>query len=263
MKVTYRDPKGSNKLVTEKLYKSWADTHYSPKGELYFEFTVGDIFENNEIRILGDELKNFSMAIACNLKYNRFTNYTIVAQPFDKIPLDKEQLAQTMWMSAINQFDYDIANIIPFDISKETIKDYKKNRNSNDKGLGSVESQGHTKNITQVLMALEYIQYLSYLPSRNYATWILAEPEMWKTQKGFTAERDNEEVQKKFSSVATRLSRIPKELYTKEQGRQGGILTTQAQLCLYDFLMWTEQKVGKDEINSIFIYNHLPKREKK
>ena len=179
------------------------------------------------------------------------------------MPNDIEELALLMWFSAINQFDYDIANIIPFDISKETIKDYKKNRETNQKGFGSVEKKGYTKQITQVLMALEYVQYLSYKPSNTYATYLIAMPEKFRTHKDFMKDRDKEETQKKYSSVSTRLSRIPAELYTKRQGRQGGTLTTQAQLCLYDFLMWTEQKIGKNEINSMFIYNYEPSRETK
>lgn len=237
-----KEPRGKNKIVTAELYKSWADVNYSPVGLLTFHFGKEDVFSNKKIEILREQLDDFRLVITCELNENRFTDWVVVAEPFEKLSMGIERLAFLMWFSALNQFDYDIANIMPFDTSKETVEDYKKNRETNQKGFGSVEKKGYTKQITQVLLALEYLQYLNYQPSNNYASAIMAEPEKFKTVKAYMKKTDKEIAQRRLTTFSTRLSRVSKELYTKTQGRQGGALTTQSVSCLGDFLEWTEYK---------------------
>ena len=65
------------------------------------------------------------------------------------------------WGTSLPEFFVMLNSIFLIDKSPETIKDYKKNRWTNKKGLGGSETLGYTRDISKVLMATEYLQYLN------------------------------------------------------------------------------------------------------
>ena len=269
--ITYKAPNKKLEPVTAEMYKSWLSSGYSPKGTLHFNFSDTEYLTTaEERRTVRQTIKNsdseFILTVECELQSNRFTNLKVTAYPVDKFDLDVNKLMTMMWLMAWNSFDYRVANIFFIDKSPETIKDYKKNRWTNKKGLSGSETLGYTKDISKVLMATEYIQYLDFEPTNDYANWIMSEPEYFTgSYNKFLKERtpaEHETSKKKYSTFTTLLSRIPEDLYERQQGRQGGTLTTEAQLCLYDYLMWTEQKISKDEMNRIFVYSYSPTEDK-
>tara|TARA_R100000808_G_C2153087_1_gene162971 strand:- start:4828 stop:5640 length:813 start_codon:yes stop_codon:yes gene_type:complete len=268
--ITYKAPNKKLEPVTAEMYKSWGNSAYSPKGTLTFDFSDLDYLEPKDKKAVKQALKNtdseFVLKVECELQYNKFINLKLTAYPVDNFDLDLLDLMQMMWLLAWKEFDYKITNIFLIDKSPETIKDYKKNRWTNKKGLGGSETLGYTRDISKVLMATEYLQYLNYLPTSSHANWLMAEPEYYlssynKWIKPRTPAQ-KETTKKKYSTFTTLLSRIPAELYERQQGRQGGKLSTQAQLCLYDFLVWTEQKISKDEIMKTFVYDYSPTEDK-
>ena len=247
MKVEYIGSKVPQVKMTEALYKSWADSHYSPNGHLKYTFDYEDVLLT-EPALKKKIAENFEFTIESDLVVNRLVNWRITMRPFDEYTEPEEDINNMLLLGSIQFFNYNIWNLIPFDISEEKVAEYKATKDFEDTG------EDH-KQIDKLLLALRYNLVLNYSLTNEWAEQIVTYPKKWESREGLQEEVDSDDFVKAYSRFTSQLSRIPNDLYTSTgRGRKGGTLTDKATNLLYEYLVWTEQKVSKADLEQFMLY---------
>ena len=258
MQIEYVDPelpkvqnkrtgevKDQRMLVTDQLYNSWADCNYSPSGYLLYTFSYEDTFP-----VLSQHLPkpDFEYTIESDLVGNRLQNWKVTMRPFDKYPEPEQDINDMLLYGSLIRFNYNIWNLIPFDISEEKVAEYKATKDFEDTG------EDH-KQIDKLLLALRYNLVLNYSLTSNLAETICTYPERWESLEAQEKKIEDDEYAKAYSRFTSQLSRIPNDLYvSRGRGKKGGTLTDKATNLLYEYLVKTEQKVSNADLEQFMLY---------
>ncbi|MBC8298621.1 MAG: hypothetical protein H8E55_22870 [Pelagibacterales bacterium] len=226
----YIHPKEGTKPLSKKLYSSWSDSGYSPKGVFNTPLTaedielkkgfLSDIWAGKEIK--KDTSKKF-IDVTYKMKNNRFYDLKVW---FDDFSLAEDittyDLYKSLWSQSVFEYDYNINNIIPFtnEMVGEFIDEFPK----------------HKDTIKNLILATRFVQYKSYLPSSEWALYLIGSPEMFQDKQSWVLDREFKDP-KDYHKIATRISRIPDDILEgRTQGKSYGKLTKMAQDILKDIL---------------------------
>ena len=226
----YIHPKEGTKPLSKKLYSSWSDSGYSPKGIFNTSLTANDIELKKGFLsdiwagkgIEKDISKKF-IDVTYKMKNNRFYDLSVW---FDDFSLAEDittyDLYKTLWSQSVFEYDYNINNIIP--INNEMV------------GAFIDEFPKHKDTIKNLMLATKFVQYKSYLPSSEWALYLIGSPEMFKDKQSWVLDRAFKDP-KDYHKIATRISRIPDDILEgRTQGKSYGKLTDTAQDILKDIL---------------------------
>ena len=226
----YIHPKEGTKPLSKKLYSPWSDSGYSPKGIFNTSLKANDI-ELKKGFLSGiwagkgiekDISKKF-IDVTYKMKNNRFYDLSVW---FDDFSLAEDittyDLYKTLWSQSVFEYDYNINNIIP--ITNEMV------------GAFIDEFPKHKDTIKNLMLATKFVQYKSYLPSSEWALYLIGSPEMFKDKQSWVLDRAFKDP-KDYHKIATRISRIPDDILEgRTQGKSYGKLTNTAQDILKDIL---------------------------
>tara|TARA_R110002020_G_scaffold166450_1_gene354461 strand:+ start:534 stop:1343 length:810 start_codon:yes stop_codon:yes gene_type:complete len=258
--IRYRKDSNSKlEPVTDEMYNSWLSSAYSPVGEFLIDIdkyvgtyentsTTNWVFKAKTLDLLNVE---FKCQIKCVMEFNRFTNWEVTTSHMDSFPeLDRETLGKIIWENSLKQFKYDITNIIPpsYEWKGEKAKAYKLERLSEEgrSNYGEVDDR-YTKEINNVLLAYSYFNYLAYPISRKDVYSLILNPEIYRTHKKYIDNRGVRLDEKANSKIRSAISRVPKDIWTRTQGRQGGEVTQLAMDILDDYFKFvTEDKNSRN-----------------
>ena len=267
MKTIYIPKSGDSKPLRAKEYRSWAKTHYSPKGTIGFQFTMGDIYIKSKNRnifldklLLQDnsldkkEIKKWItdkepvLSVTCKMTNNKFHDLEVTFHKYEHaIDISSEDIYETMWLCATSIFEYDITNILPILMWKSQLQQAFMLEMERD-----IKGELPLKHIQNVLLATEYLQYCNYPMSESTAHFLISQPTIFGSRfSGSSTEIDK----KAYQNVRTALSRIPKEIYIPNtQGAKGGELTSLGQVILYQYLEFNN--LSKEKLQNVFIHDY-------
>jgi len=248
--ISYRKtPNGKLERVTDKMYLSWSDTHYSPVGEFLIDIDSKYLgtYENSsttnwvyKAKILSVLDVDVECQIKCIMRLNKFENWELNISPMDSLPeIDRDSLGKMIWEKAFEQFNYDLTNIMPQSIGWKSsgVTAYKSER-LNEKYIAEFGKvpQRYIKEINNALLALEYTTYLNYSLSRENAYKIISYPSLYRSYKNFIDNKNKPVDEKAYQNTRKAMSLIPDDIFIKNKGSRGGRITPLGMKIINDHL---------------------------